>query len=115
MGERKISNGTAAIMVGFAVIFDLVNIGVDFITFGIGGVFVDAAAALFFGIWFSHLGASLWSSRNVGRTILAMLLDAIPVGDLTFPWTWQVAYTAFTERHPAPAQQAPARRSQWRI
>ena len=59
MGERKIPNDTAMLMVAFAVLFDAANILADLITFGIGGIFIDAIATLFFGIWFSHLDASL--------------------------------------------------------
>jgi hypothetical protein len=87
-------------MISTAVLFDLINIGLDFITFGLLGWFVDAIATMIFSIWFSHHNASLWSSRNVGRTLVAMVIDAVPFGDLTFPWTIQVAYTALTEREP---------------
>lgn len=119
MGKRKISNTTASIMIGAAVICDLINIAVDFATLGIGGFIIDALTALFFSIWFWHLGVSLGSSRNAGRTILAILLDAFPVTDLTFPWTWQVAYTAFTERYPVEHEQEqqkkPASNRLWRV
>ena len=98
MGERKISNGSAAALIFFAVFFDILNIAVDFISFGLLGIFVDAFAAIFLSLWFSHLGVSLWSSRNVGRTLLAMVLDAFPFTDMTFPWTCQVTFTILTER-----------------
>jgi hypothetical protein len=103
MGERKISGGTAAMLIVTAVLFDLLNIAVDFISFGLLGVFVDAFATIVLSLWFSHLGVSLWSSRNAGRTILAMVFDAFPVTDLTFPWTCQVMYTVFTEVIAKPA------------
>ena len=119
MGERKISYTNALIMVAVAFLLDLFNIVVDFMTFGIGGFFIDACTTIVFSIWFSHFGVSLGSSRNVGRTILAILLDAFPVTDLMFPWTLQVAYTAFTERHPTTMGQNVKKlsriKSGWRI
>jgi hypothetical protein len=98
MGERKISGGTAGMLIATAFFFDVLNIAADFISFGLLGIFVDAFAVIVLSLWFSHLGVSLWSSRNVGRTLLAMVLDAFPGTDLTFPWTWQVTYTVLTER-----------------
>jgi hypothetical protein len=103
MGERKISNSSAALLIAAAIFFDLLNIAVDFISFGLLGIFVDAFATIILSLWFSHLGVSLWSSRNAGRTILAMILDAFPGTDLTFPWTCQVPYTVFTEVVAKPA------------
>ena len=102
MGERKISNAMAGVMIACAFILDLLNIVVDFVTIGIGGFFMDGCIAIIFAIWFHHYSVSLGSSRNAGRTILAIVLDAFPVTDLMFPWTLQVAYTALTERHAAP-------------
>ena len=119
MGERKISNTNAGIMVTVAFVLDCINIVVDFATIGMGGFFMDAIISIIFMIWFSHFGVSLGSSRNAGRTILAILLDAFPVTDLMFPWTLQVAYTAFTERHATPAGESIKKlsriRSGWRI
>jgi hypothetical protein len=98
MGERKIPSDVAVMMIVVAVLLDFINIGLDFIAFGLLGWVIDAIATMVFGIWFSHFKSSLWSSRNVGRTLVTVVIDAVPLGDLTFPWTAQVAYTAFTER-----------------
>lgn len=119
MGDRKISNNTAAMMITIAFMLDCLNIAVDFLTFGIGGFFMDAIITIVFTIWFSHLGASLFSSRNTLRTLGAILMDAFPFTDLAFPWTLQVAYTALTERHHASPTAEGAKkaltRSGWRI
>lgn len=118
MGERKVPKGTIGIMIAAAAVCDLVNIFIDFITFGLGGFFMDIITTTIFSLWFSHYGVSLISSRNALRTIGAFVLDAFPFTDLAFPWTWQVAYTALTERHPAPEAKPdtkPKPSSGWRI
>ena len=118
LGKRKIPIGAAALMIPIAAILDLINIVVDFLTFGIGGIFVDALSAGVFSIWCSHYGASLWSSKNIGWTLLALLFDLFPVTDLTFPWTTRVTMAIITERHPlnlGKNKEKSAYRSPWRL
>ena len=92
-------------MISVALFFDLINIGLDLVSFGAGGAFVDVGVATpTFTIWFSHLDASLWSSNSIGGTLLAIGLSFFPITDLSFPWTWRVARRAFTARHDAPKQ-----------
>ncbi len=101
-GKRKISNTTAVIFTCLAFGADAVNILLDFIPI-VGFILVpinDFLAMLFFSIAFSHCNASLWSSKRAGGTLLTIVVDAIPFGDFTFPWTWRVASVAFNERFP---------------
>ena len=106
MGERIIPNDTAWLMTFIAIGFDVTNIAVDLLTFGTGGMIVDSFAGATFTIWFSHLGASLWSSSSVGGTLLAIGVSAFPGLDLSFPWTIRVSKRAFNARHPAEVAQA---------
>ena len=106
-------------MIAVAVLLDLINIGFDFVTFGIGGFFIDVITGGIFTIWFSHLDASLWSSNSIGWTLCAAGFSALPFTDLTFPWTVRVASHAFTSRHPVvsrPKPKAvPKSRGSWRL
>ena len=121
MGERKISNGTAGIMTAIAFILDGTNIVFDFITFGTGGIFMDVIIGGIFTIWFSHLGASLWSSNTIGWTLCAAGFSAFPITNLSFPWTARVASHAFTARHQSTSlskvktKPAPKSRGTWRL
>ena len=97
MGERKIPLGTGAFMIAVAVVLDCMNIALDFVSFGLLGWMIDFLALGIFSIWLSTYNASLWSS-NPGLTLIATIIDAVPFGDLAFPWTWRIAYSVFNER-----------------
>lgn len=98
MDDFLIPRETAIAMTVCAFLFDLGNIFLDAISLALLSPLTEICAVLFFSIWFSHNGASLWSGSRVGGTMLAMLVDAIPAGNLTFPWTIRVATAAFTAR-----------------
>jgi presenilin-like A22 family membrane protease len=98
-GERKVPLDMACIMTGFALIFDLFGIFLEFWSFGIGGVAMDVWSTIVFTIWFHHYEISVWGNKNVGWSLAAVFLDALPFTDLTLPWTFRVATLAFSERH----------------
>jgi hypothetical protein len=97
MGQRKVPSPTGEMMIAIAFLCDLINLGVSFITFGLLDWFMDLVEVMVFSLWLSNHGASLWK-KNPGLTILATVVDAIPMGDITFPWTVRVAYSVYTER-----------------
>jgi len=101
-GEKKVPTDVAVMMVGFAFIFDLTNVLVEYVSFGVGGVVMDAASAATFTFWFERYGVELWGGKNIGWSVATALIDMIPFGDFMFPWTIRVAILAFTERKETP-------------
>ncbi len=109
MGEKKIPTGVAALMIGVAFTLDLMNIILEFISLGLLGWLIDLISTTIFSVWFYQHDINLWAGRNFMGTAAAVILDAIPVGDMFFPWTLRVAYTSLTERHPAAGEEGGGR------
>jgi hypothetical protein len=101
-GERKVPLDIACIMTGFAFVFDLTNVLLEFISLGLGGFIMDIVSIITFSLWFEHYGVHMWGNKNMGWTLLAAFIDPLPFADLLFPWTFRVASLAFTERHEVP-------------
>ncbi len=97
MDEQKLSKGTIAILIGFAVVFDLISAGLDFVVIGfLIDPLIDFIAALFFGICFSHLGKSVFSHSPLGflGTIVG---KAVPGVEIIPFWTFFVVKHAFSD------------------
>lgn len=103
-GARKVPLDMAVILTGVAFIFDLINILIEYLTFGIGGFIMDFVSAITFTLWLGHYDIRLWGNRNIGWSMATALIDMLPFGDLTFPWTIRVASLAFTERKEIPVE-----------
>ena len=91
-------------MIGVAFALDLINILVEYITFGIGGIIMDLLSAAIFTLWLGNYNIKLWGNKNASLTLLATFVDLIPFGDLTFPWTVRVGYAVFTEKKEVPKE-----------
>lgn len=101
-------------MIGIAFMMDLINLSVEYFTFGVGGILVDALSAAIFTLWMQNYGINLWGDKNTTWTLLTILVDAVPFGDLAFPWTVRVSYAVFTERKEN-VQEMKATVSGWRL
>jgi hypothetical protein len=115
MGEKKVPTAIAIMMIVVAVLLDLFNLLIGFISLELFGWFGDVLAAMIFSIWFSHYGVSLGSSKNIGWTLVVILVDMLPFGDLTFPWAIRVGYLAFHERKEAPPPMSGPPPARWRL
>ena len=61
------------------------------------GFIISMVANVFFGLCFSHLGMSLYSSTRSGKTLLVMVLEYTPGFNAIWWWTILISYTVFTE------------------
>ena len=98
MEGEKIPLAVGVLMIAVAFILESFGIALSFVTFGLLGWVTDIVMAMLFGIWFFHMGINIFASRSIFATLLVMVWSAIPLADITFPWTIRVAYTAFTAR-----------------
>src|SRR6185437_4988309 len=99
-GKRKIPLDMAVIMTTIAAFFDVLNILAElipFVGFFIGFVLDLVMAAVFY-VWFAHYDIKLFSERNAGASMIALVFNALPITDLTFPWTIRVGSLAFSAR-----------------
>jgi hypothetical protein len=103
-GERKVPKDTAVLMIGMAFTLDLVNLCVEYITFGVGGIIVDFLSAAIFNFWLKDYKIDLWGDGNASFSLLAAFASAIPIADLCFPWTIRVGYAVLTERKEVPKE-----------
>lgn len=96
--QKKIPIGGAVAIIVVAFIFDSINIGLDFVTFGILGWLVDLGAVVILSPWLAYYGINIWSGARIFGTLIAFAIDAVPFGDLVFPWTIRVAFAVVSAR-----------------
>jgi hypothetical protein len=67
--------GMGLVMIGFA--FDIFEILLDLISFGIGGIIKDIAQIVFFPAVFFILKAPFWKGKKASKKIIAMVIGAL--------------------------------------
>ena len=99
MSTQRIGPTTGKLMIAVAVAVDLVQFLLVLIPF-IGwlfGMMISVIASFLFGIWFSHHGVSLMSSKRVLGFLGTMLGEWIPfIGGVPL-WSCLVAFTVIQE------------------
>jgi hypothetical protein len=113
-GERKVAPDMAVFMIAIAFAFDLINICVEYFTFGVGGIIMDFITGAIFFLWFQRYDINLFGNRNTSLTLLAGFVDMVPGGDFFFPWTWRVGLAVLNERKEVP-KEAKVSVSPWRL
>ncbi len=116
-GERKIPNASAAWMAGAALSIDLIQAGLDFVPIAgmAANLVIEAAAAITFSIWLGEYGVNLWSSKNVGGTLLTLAIDALDIPFTGTAWVVRIGSVAFSEREDQPGNSGSNTTPMWRI
>ncbi len=99
MSTERISKSTGTWMIICAAVIDFVQFLLVLIPF-IGwlfGMFISVIASFLFGIWFSHYGVSLMSSKRVLGFLGTILGEWIPFIGAAPLWSCLVAFTVITE------------------
>lgn len=91
-------------MTGVAGFLDLVNILVELIPVlgAVIGFIIDIVIAAGFYVWMAHYEVKLYSAKNAPGSMVAFVMNALPITDLTFPWTIRIGSLAFTEEKEIP-------------
>jgi len=116
-GERRIPNDTAILMTAIAGFLDLVSILAELIPIvGIViGFILDMLMTGIFYLWFAHYDVKLFGNKNAAGSLIAFVLNAFPLTDLTFPWAVRVGTLAFSAKKEVPQETAQQPSSAWRL
>ena len=96
-GQSKISRSTGILMITVAAVIDFSQFILTLIPF-VGWILsplVSFCTWLLFGIWFHHLGVSLFDTNRILGTVGAMIGEAAPFIN-AFPWWTARVFVAIT-------------------
>lgn len=99
MSTERIGSLTGKLMITVAALIDITQFLLVLIPF-VGwllGMVLSILTSFLFGIWFSHHGVSLMSSKRVLGFLGTMLGEWIPFIDAAPFWTCLVAFTVIQE------------------
>jgi len=99
MNTERVGSVTGKFMIAIAVLVDITQFLLVLIPF-VGwllGMVLSIVASFLFGIWFSHHGVSLMSSKRVLGFLGTMVGEWIPFISAAPFWTCLVAFTVIQE------------------